>query len=157
MEFSKAEVWAAIKSCDGNKAPSPDGFNLSCIQKCQSILKHDFLNFMKEFYEHGRLVRCLKCSFFALVPKKLNPSNLLDYRPIFLIGVVYKILSKELSLRMKKVLPEVISDNQSTFLGGRNIMDGVLIANEIVDWWKKTKTKGVILKLDFEKAYDTMN
>ncbi|XP_028076768.1 uncharacterized protein LOC114278826 [Camellia sinensis] len=46
---------------------------------------------------------------------------------------------------------------QSVFLGGRNILDGVLIANEVVDWWKKSRRKGLILKLDFQKAYDTVN
>ncbi|XP_028054290.1 uncharacterized protein LOC114258520 [Camellia sinensis] len=122
VEFTKFEMWVAVKSCDGNKAPGPDGFNLTCIQKCWSVMKHDFMNFMKEFHEN-----------------------------------VYKILSKVLTFRMKKVLPEVISENRSAFLGVRNIMDRVLIANEIVDWWKKTKTKGVILKLDFERAYDTVN
>ncbi|CAL5380958.1 unnamed protein product [Camellia sinensis] len=155
--FTESEVWAAIKNCDGNKAPGPDGFNVYCFQKCWSILKQDFMNFMSEFHENGRLVRSLKCSFFTLVPKKSNPSSLSDYRPICLIGVVYKILAKVLSYRLKRILPEVISENQSAFLGGRNILDGVLIANEIVDWWKKTKTRGVILKLDFEKAYDTVN
>lgn len=84
--FTESEVWATIKSCDRNKAPGPDGFNLSCIQKCWSILKQDFMNFMTEFHENGRLVRCLKCSFFTLVPKKLNPSSLSDIDLFILLG-----------------------------------------------------------------------
>lgn len=51
----------------------------------------------------------------------------------------------------------MISEVQTTFLGGRNIFDGVMIANEMVDWWKKSKMKGVVIKLDFEKAYDSVN
>ena len=55
------------------------------------------------------------------------------------------------------MMPQVISEAQSTFLGGRNILDGILIANEIVDGWRKFNRKGLVLKLDFEKAYDSVN
>lgn len=55
------------------------------------------------------------------------------------------------------MMPMIISESQSAFIGGRNILDGVLIANEIVDGWKKNKIKGIVLKLDFKKAYDSIN
>ncbi|CAL5343189.1 unnamed protein product [Camellia sinensis] len=58
---------------------------------------------------------------------------------------------------MKKVMPMIISEVQSAFLGGRNILDGILIANEIVDGWRRSNRKGLVLKLDFEKAYDSIN
>ncbi|XP_028085076.1 uncharacterized protein LOC114286179 [Camellia sinensis] len=70
---------------------------------------------------------------------------------------MYNILSKVLAHRLKRVLPEVIGDSQFAFLGGRSILDGVFIANEIVDGWKKARKKGVVIKLDFEKAYDSIN
>ncbi|XP_028061352.1 uncharacterized protein LOC114264833 [Camellia sinensis] len=54
-------------------------------------------------------------------------------------------------------MPVIISEVQTTFLEGRFILDGVLIANEVVHWWKAEKMKGIILKLDFEKAYDLVN
>lgn len=54
-------------------------------------------------------------------------------------------------------MPAVIGEAQSAFLGGRNILDRVLIANEIVDGWKKTKKRGLLFKIDFEKAYDSLN
>lgn len=73
------------------------------------------------------------------------------------MGVVYKILAKVLSRRLKKVFPDIISEVQTAFLDGTDIFDGVMIANEVVDWWKKSKGKGVILKLDIEKAYDSVN
>ncbi|XP_028080976.1 uncharacterized protein LOC114282492 [Camellia sinensis] len=62
-----------------------------------------------------------------------------------------------LANKLKRLLPAVIGNAQYAFLGGRNILDGVLIANEVVDWWKKSRRKGLILKLDFQKAYDTVN
>ncbi|CAL5358449.1 unnamed protein product [Camellia sinensis] len=155
--FSESEVKAAIRNCGGNKAPGPDGFNFNMFQKCWDIIKGDVLQFMTEFHQNGKLVRGINSSFIALIPKNENPSSLAEYRPISLIGSFYKILAKVLSNRMKTVMPRIISVTQSAFIGGRNILDGILIANEVVHGWKKDRGKGVILKLDFEKAYDSVN
>ena len=92
-----------------------------------------------------------------MVPKKANPSNLNDFRLISLMGCVYKILSKILANRMKKVLPSVIDVNQSAFLGERGMMDNILVANETVAYLKKEKKSGVFVKVDFEKTYDSVD
>ncbi|XP_028092937.1 probable LRR receptor-like serine/threonine-protein kinase At3g47570 [Camellia sinensis] len=151
------EVWAAIKGCDGNKALGPDGFNLMFFQKCWPVFKNEFMRFFMKFHERAMLLKELNNSFVALIPKKENPTSLVDFRPISLIGSVYKILAKVLVARLKLVFPKIIGDVQLAFVGDRNIQDGVLIANEVVDDWKKRKKKGLILKLDFEKAYDSVN
>jgi len=70
---------------------------------------------------------------------------------------VYKILSKILANRLKKVLPTVIDVNQSAFLDGRGMLDSILVANETVDYLKKEKESGVFVKVDFEKAYDSVD
>ncbi|XP_028065584.1 uncharacterized protein LOC114268593 [Camellia sinensis] len=59
--------------------------------------------------------------------------------------------------KLKPVMPLIISETQKTFIGGRNIIDGVFIANEVVDGWKKAERQGLIIKLDFEKAFDSVN
>jgi len=92
-----------------------------------------------------------------LVPKKANPSELNEFRSISLVGCIYKILSKVLANRLRKVLPSVIDANQSAFLEGRGLLDSVLVANETVDFLKKEKKSGVLVKVDFEIAYDSVN
>jgi len=92
-----------------------------------------------------------------LVPKKDNTSNLNEFRPISLVNCTYKILSKILVNRLKKVLPSVIDVNQSAFLSGRGMLDSILVANETVDYLKKEKKSGVFVKVDFEKAYDSVD
>ncbi|KAI8537443.1 hypothetical protein RHMOL_Rhmol09G0024200 [Rhododendron molle] len=156
QKFTEDEVWEVIKSCDGNKAPGPDGFNLSCIKKGWSFMKTDILNFMEEFHTHCSLPKGFNSSFIALIPKSENPTKLSDFRPISLIGCMYKILSKVLASRLKKTITTVVGDVQSAFTGGKNIQDSILIANEIVDGWKKKKVRGIIIKLDFEKAFDNL-
>lgn len=74
-----------------------------------------------------------------------------------MVGCLYKVLAKVLANRLKKVLPTIIGDAQAAFVGGRQILDGVLIANEVIDFWKKDNSGGLILKIDFEKAYDNVN
>jgi len=73
------------------------------------------------FQDTGLIPKGCNASFITLVPKKDNPSNLNDFRPISLLGCVYKILSKVLANRLKKVLSSVIDINQSAFLGGRGL------------------------------------
>lgn len=121
------------------------------------MFKGDILNFFREFYTNGRLAKGVNSSFITLIPKKENPCGIANYRPINLIGSLYKILSEVLANGFKNVLPRIVGEAQSAFMGGRNILAGVLISNEIIDWWKKRKKRGLILKLDFEKAYDTVN
>ena len=84
-------------------------------------------------------------------------SNIRDFRPISLVGSVYKILAKVLANRLKEVLDQLTSESQNSFVGGRQILDSVLIANECVDSRMKSKILGVICKLDIEKAYDHVN
>lgn len=74
-----------------------------------------------------------------------------------MVGWLYKLLSKVLTNRFKKVVPSFVGDTQAAFLGGRQILDGILIANKVIDSWKKSGKQGLILKLDFEKAYDSVN
>ena len=88
---------------------------------------------------------------------KDNPSNLNEFRPISLVRCVYKIISKLLANKIKKVLPSLIDLNQYVFLGSRGLMDSILVANETVDYLKKEKKGGIMVKVYFEKAYDLVD
>lgn len=112
---------------------------------------------MDDFHRNGVWARGTNASFIALIPKVNSSQGLNDFRPISLVGCMYKVVTKILSKRIKRVLYKVIDERQSAFLGGgRSLLDSVVIANEIVHDAKCRKVPTLVLKVDFEKAYNTV-
>jgi hypothetical protein len=120
-------------------------------------VKQDVMNFLNEFHVNAFLPKAFRSSFLTLIPKKDHPQELVDYRPICLIGSMYKILSKLLANRLKRVMGKLISKCQSAFLPNRQILDGVVVLNELIDLAKRRKDKCLLFKVDFERAYDTVS
>lgn len=112
---------------------------------------------LEEFFESGHIDWRLNTTLLALIPKKLNASWVSDYRPISLVSSMYKNVAKILAIRLKKCLSGLVSNTQSTFIKGRHILDGVLVANELVESRHKAQTPGILFKADFGKAYDHVN
>ena len=83
--------------------------------------------------------------------------DLKDFRPISLIGGLYKLLAKLLPNRLKMVVGEVVSKFQHAFIQGRQILNAVLIASEAVDSRLKSNIPSFLLKMDIEKVYDHVN
>jgi len=155
--ISETEILEAVSQCGNSKSPGLDGFNFFFIKSNWDVVGQDIIRAILRFQDTSFIPRGCNASFIALVSKKDNPSNLNEFRPILLVGCVYKILSKVLANRLKKVLPSFIDLNQSAFLGGRGLLDSILVANETVDYLKKENKSGVFVKVDFEKAYDSVD
>ncbi|RVW31409.1 LINE-1 reverse transcriptase-like [Vitis vinifera] len=157
LPFMEEEVHSALMDMNGDKAPGPDGFTGAFWQFCWEFVKEEVMEMFKEFHEHNAFLKSLNTTFLVMIPEKGGAEELGDVRPISLLGELYKLLAKVLANRIKNVIGRVVSSDQNAFVMGRQILDASLIANEVIDSWKKEGKKGLICKLDIEKAYDNVN
>ena len=158
--FSVDEVKTVIWDCwDSNryKSPGPDGVHFGFIKEFWEVVKGDIMRFVNDFHRNDKLTRGINTTFIALIPKVDSPQRLNDFRPISLVGCLYKILSKVLANRLKMVMGSLISETQTAFEKDRQILDGILIANEVVDETCKTKKELMLFKVDFKKVYDSVD
>ncbi|GAU35285.1 hypothetical protein TSUD_274870 [Trifolium subterraneum] len=131
--FSLEEIKAAVSDCDSYKSPGPDGINFGFIKDFRTEMQGDGMRFIAEFHRNGRLTKGINATFIALIPKVESPQRLNEFRPISLVGSLYKILAKVLLNRLRLVMGSVISESQTAFVRDRQILYGILIANEVVD------------------------
>lgn len=118
-QFEEKEILAALKGCCSFKAPGPDGFNFSFVKKGWDFLKDTVFKFFSEFYTNGKLTKGINSTFVALIPKVACPLSFKEYRPISMVGWVYKLLSKVLANRIKEHMPSIIGEAQVAFIGGK--------------------------------------
>ncbi|GKA50854.1 RNA-directed DNA polymerase, eukaryota, reverse transcriptase zinc-binding domain protein [Tanacetum coccineum] len=111
---------------------------------------------VNHFFIHGEIPPGCNSSFIALIPKVPDANLVKDFRPISLIGSIYKIIAKILSNRLVNVLGDIVNEVQSAFIAERQMLDGPFILNEILQWCTKKKKKTLIFKVDFEKAFDSI-
>ncbi|CAB4310240.1 unnamed protein product [Prunus armeniaca] len=156
-EVTTEEIWSAVQSLHPTKSPGPDGYTGSFFHQFWDVNGPDINGLVKSFFHSGRLHKKLNHTHIVLIPKVGNPRKMTQWRPIALCNLVYKIISKILTLRLEKVLPAVVSINQSAFVEDRLITDNILIVHEILHSLKSESRvggSGLALKLDMAKAYD---
>ncbi|GKB15675.1 RNA-directed DNA polymerase, eukaryota [Tanacetum coccineum] len=116
----------------------------------------DFCIAVKWFFEHGFFATGCNSSFVTLIPKTLDPKLVSEFRPISLIGSLYKVVTKILATRLSFVISDLISNVQTAFLPNRQILDGPFIINEILARCKHKNQQAMFFKVDFAKAYDSI-
>jgi hypothetical protein len=167
-EYTEEEIKKALDSIGDLKASGSDGmpslfykhyWHIVGNDVTKDIVGNDVTKEVLNFLNGGTMPENWNETVVVLIPKVENPERIQDLRPISLCNVLYKIASKVISNRLKCILPEVISLNQSTFVLGRIITDNVLLAYEMTHFLQ-TKRGGrdsyAALKLDMRKAYDRL-
>lgn len=152
-----SEILAAIKALNPDSAPGPDGFTGHFYINNLEILQQDILAMVEDFFKGAQLPAAVGSTILTLIPKVPTPTSFGEMRPIGLCNFSYKILSKLLNDRLRKILPGIISEEQAGFVSGRSIHESIAIATEMLNNInKKVQGSNIILKVDIAKAYDTM-
>ncbi|GJS77657.1 RNA-directed DNA polymerase, eukaryota [Tanacetum coccineum] len=155
-EVTKEEIKRAVWDCGIDKSPGPDGFTFGFYRRYWKILESDVVDAVTCFFQQGNFPKGGNSSFITLIPKTPDANMVKDFRPISLIGSMYKIIAKILANRLVVVLGNLVNEVQSAFVADRQILDGPFILNELLQWCKSKKKHSLVFKVDFEKAYDSV-
>lgn len=155
--FSESEIKVALFQMEKNKAAGPDRIPIEFYQTCWEFIKDDIIELFNNFHKGVLDVSRLNYGIITLLPKVADASKIQQYRPICLLNCIYKWITKVLTLRLSPFAERLICREPTAFMKNRNIMSGVMALHEILHETKRQKRVGVVLKLDFEKAYDKVN
>jgi hypothetical protein len=120
-------------------------------------VKGDIFNLLTAFLSGTLDIQRINYGTITLLPKVSDADKITQYRPICLMRCIYKLITKVLTIRLEPYADKLFNKNQNAFIKKRNIMDGILSLQEIFHHSHVKKQVGVVLKLDFEKAYDKVN
>eukprot|EP00253_Pinus_taeda_P030826 PITA_30826 len=152
-----AEVKEVVMNMKKGKAPGPDGFTTEFYQAGWQFLGQDILEVVEESRVKNRMWSGMNATFLTLIPKSNNSEEAQGFRPIALCNVIYKIIATLIAKILKPLLPSIISPEQTGFVEGRQILNGLVVAQEMIHSLNQQKRKGMMIKLDLSKAYDRLN
>ncbi|KAJ4802650.1 RNA-directed DNA polymerase (reverse transcriptase)-related family protein [Rhynchospora pubera] len=152
------EITKVVFSIHPDRACGPDGLNGRFVQHYWALFKPYLLHTVHAFFQTGKLEPILARSNVVLIPKKEDPKEVTDYRPISVCNLVYKVISKLLSARMRCLMSRLVGCNQCAFVPGRVISDNILLLREIMHSFAKStfREQAFCFKCDLSKAFDRM-
>ena len=151
------EITKYIKICRADASPGSSGFTGSFFKMFWRNMKVFILNSLNYVFQSGSLSATQKLGVIILLPKPDKDKQFLsNWRPISLLNTTYKILSGALSERLKKVLPQIIHEDQKGFVAGRYIGECIRNTYDIIEYAKANNRLGLLLTIDFEKAFDSI-
>ena len=130
--FSEKEIKDALFQMEKNKAIGLGKIPIEFYQVCWKIVKNNIIQLFDDFHKEKVDICRINYGIITLLPKVSDAAKIQQFRPICLLNVIYKIITKVLTLRLNKMANKVISESQTAFIPGRFILDGVLIIHEVL-------------------------
>ena len=146
-----------LESFQNDKSPGEDGFTVECYKLFYDLLSENLLACLNEAYEENELTISQRRGIITLLPKE--DGSLLDlhnWRPITLLNVDLKIAAKAIAKRLETVLPNLIHPDQTGFVKGRYIGENIRLISDVLDLTKDQNIPGILVALDFRKAFDSL-
>ncbi|KAJ9536534.1 hypothetical protein OSB04_un000286 [Centaurea solstitialis] len=156
--ITDAEIKDALFNIGNDKAPGSDGYSSKFFKKAWHIVGEDVKVAVHNFFYSGRMLKEINHTLLCFIPKVPNATRVSDFRPISCCSVLYKVISKVISERIKPYLAGIVGPTQSAFIPGRRITDNILMAHELVAGYQRdTGHPRCAFKIDLRKAYDTVD
>lgn len=134
--FKESEVRFTLKQMDSETTPGLDGLPPLFYKQFWNKIGKEVSKAVLKALNSGAIPKNLNHTFLTLIPKIQSPKEVVDFRPIRLSNVLYKLIAKVLANRLKPLFPTLISETQSAFMSERLITDNVLIAHETLHYLK---------------------
>ena len=141
-----------------DKSPGNDGLTKEFYETFWDDLKEIFVNSVREAKEIGHLSTSQRQAIIKLIEKKDRDKRFIkNWRPISLLNVDSKIISKALSEKLKKVLSDLISSQQTAYVKNRHIGESGRLISNITEITNIRKIGGFLITMDIEKAFDSLD
>jgi hypothetical protein len=154
--FSKKEIKEVVGEMKTNSAPRLDGLPTKFYKVFWDQVREPVLEMFDKCYKGELNLSWLNYGLISWIPKLKEANNIKQFRPLCLLGVDYKIFTKVLTRTLTLVVDSVICKTQTTFILGRNNLEGVVILHETLHELNRKRKKGIIMNLNFEKTCDSL-
>ena len=143
---------------ENGKSPGIDGIPIEFSKEFHEIIINDLQKtFNEALFNNQTIPKTWNQAIITLIPKKGNTEILKYWRPISLLCVDYKILTKILANRLKNILPNIISEEQNCSIPNRTIFNNLFLTRDIIQYTKEKNSHLYILQIDQEKAFDKID
>ena len=138
------------------KSPGLDGLPSEFYQCFWKQLGPLFYKALNDIFNTEKLSYTQRLSVISLIYKKGEKENLKNYRPISLTNTDYKIIAFVFARRLQNILSKLINGNQTAYIKGRHIGENARLILDIFEYCETENSSGILLILDFEKAFDSV-
>ena len=150
------ECYDTLKTFSANKTPGNDGLSVEFYKHFWCWIGKPMVQCFNTAFIKGELSTSQRQAVITVLDKGKDRSLIENWRPISLLNVDYKIISKTIANRLKVVLPKLIHHNQVGFITGRNIAENLRAISDIFDYTKDFNVPGILISVDFHKAFDSL-
>jgi hypothetical protein len=156
-QFTWEEIQTAIQQAPSNRTPGSDGFTNEFYKFYLQDLKLDLMALFKAWHDQTVDLLGVNVAHIALLPKTEDPQQIKDYRPISLQHSIPKLIAKVMANRLQLKIKTLVDSMQSGFIKERSIVENFAAAIEMIQSGNKMMKPIIVLKLDFQKAFDSIH